>query len=63
MQSMACRNEPFVLSRIVSPQVGDDQGTVVTAPYFFTRADDAGEAVATGSYPALRGRKVSFPLI
>jgi hypothetical protein len=27
----------------------------MTAPYFFTRADDAGEAVATGSYPELRG--------
>lgn len=59
MQSMACRNEPFVLVRIVSPQVGDDQGTVVTAPNFLTRADDAGEAVATGSYPALQEGKVN----
>jgi hypothetical protein len=36
-----------------------NRGNVVTAPYFFTRADDAGEAVAIGSYPALQGENVN----
>lgn len=49
MQSMAVRMVALVAVRIVSPQVGDEYGKVVTAPYFFTSAADAGEHVAIGS--------------